>query len=819
MNIRTLAAALAASVAAFCGYATDYYVDAVNGNNANDGLAPGEGHAMESFAALFAKYTSMASGSVVHAAPGVYSNGVSSATSGSYKGGYRVIVPAGVTVVADEGPEKTIIKGAPAEGVALDASPFGCGTGAIRCVRLGDGATVKDFTLTDGHATGYGGSDYIGAVYGLSASTYVIGCIITNNVAGRAAGIHPSTAVRCFFENNRASTTGCDILGGSAFNCIFGNLLNTGSYNVYQGGPYVNNTFYGSGLCAHASKGYTILLYNSVILKEPGSNVYCTNSVFTSSKIGQYAGSTKISSAAEAKLDAKMRPRRDSPCLDAGSTFDYTNKLPSALANELSLDALNSLRVNGPSIDIGACESLFATGVPFDWHVDAVNGSDLNDGTATNAAFQNLSMALTNSYLRSGDTVHAAPGLYTNGFVTSKWRFRALVRDGVTLVGDGGAERTVIVGEPDSTVNLNASPYGCGASAVRCVRLMDGAHLRGFTLTGGHTATFTDNEVGGGFYCGDNNINAKLYATVEDCIVSNNYAAYAAGGYGAVISRCRFANNFTASRGSDVHGTRAYNCVFRDAVGLNSSPYNSFGGRLVNCTFYGAGSASWVTGSGYTTNIFNSVVLKAPGRNTRIANSCTTEQGSGYLAEGSVSLTKAEMMLDENYAPKAGSPLVDRGNAARYDIPQNGQPETFSGTDLAGGQRVYNGAIDIGAYEYDWRDDFAKALKRSQVSVVSASEGVVTNGVKALSVPSDAAIEIDWSVKADGQHTFYAVSGGAGTVSVTCDGVALVPTAEGKYAFSAVKGETRRIVVACADGASVVLRDFRDSSGFIISFR
>ena len=54
MNIRTFAAALAALVAAFCGYATDYYVDAVNGNDANSGLAPGEGNAMESFAALFA---------------------------------------------------------------------------------------------------------------------------------------------------------------------------------------------------------------------------------------------------------------------------------------------------------------------------------------------------------------------------------------------------------------------------------------------------------------------------------------------------------------------------------------------------------------------------------------------------------------------------------------------------------------------------------------------------------------------------------------------------------------------------------------------
>ena len=206
MRIKTCLAALAVAAACVCDvHATDYYVDAVYGNDANSGLASGEGNAMESFAALFGKYT-ITSGDTVHAAPGVYSNGVMTASSGSHRGDYRVIVPAGVSIVADEGPENTIIKGAPAR-VALNESPFGCDTGAIRCVRLGDGATVKDFAITDGHATAYDKDTWIGAVYGLTASTYVIGCIITNNVAGRAAGVLQSTAIRCFFDNNRVYTT------------------------------------------------------------------------------------------------------------------------------------------------------------------------------------------------------------------------------------------------------------------------------------------------------------------------------------------------------------------------------------------------------------------------------------------------------------------------------------------------------------------------------------------------------------------------------------------------------------------------------------
>jgi hypothetical protein len=72
------------------------------------------------------------------------------ATSG-IKGEYRLIVPAGVTVVADEGPEKTIIRGDSATGVSLSESPFGCGESAVRCVQLkGTGATIKVLHLQEG---------------------------------------------------------------------------------------------------------------------------------------------------------------------------------------------------------------------------------------------------------------------------------------------------------------------------------------------------------------------------------------------------------------------------------------------------------------------------------------------------------------------------------------------------------------------------------------------------------------------------------------------------------------------------------------------
>ena len=89
-SVRLLVAVLGAVALVSGGFATDYYVDAVNGNDANTGLAPGEGNAKESFAALFAAYT-IKSGDKVHASAGIYTNGVMGTSTKN-----RLVVPAGV---------------------------------------------------------------------------------------------------------------------------------------------------------------------------------------------------------------------------------------------------------------------------------------------------------------------------------------------------------------------------------------------------------------------------------------------------------------------------------------------------------------------------------------------------------------------------------------------------------------------------------------------------------------------------------------------------------------------------------------------------
>lgn len=799
-----------------------WYVDAVNGDDRWDGKVAfsavdqnANAGPKKTFANLFAD-CQIQSDDVVHAAAGTYSNLTMTATSGSYQGNYRVIVPAGVTLIADEGAEKTVIKGAAADGVSVNEAPFGCGEGAIRCVRLaGAGATIRGFTLSDGHSTAFNGSTYVGAVCGLDSATYVVDCIITNNVGGRGAGVYKSTAIRCFFEDNRASTTGCDILEGKAFNCVFGNLRNEDTYNVYGGVQYayVNNVFYGTGYCTHAPKGAVRILYNSVVLKNAtGVNTYYTNCVVHASTGTKGGGTVSITSDEDAKLDASWRPLRDSPCVDAGA--DWYDNFPTDMIDDKDLDFLKKVRKVGKSIDIGICESPYTAGEKVDWYVNANKGSDSNDGMAASTAYQTLAMATTNINLKSGDTVHVASGVYSNGFVTvDARRFRAILPEGVTLLGDG-AESTIIEGAYDHA-NGTAESYWCGEDAVSCVRLSRGSVIRGFTLTRGRSSAFNKDKWGGAVYASG----IEYAAYVVDCVLTNNFAGRGAGLCGCTAIRCRFESNGASTSGTDIFQGRAWNCIFGDVMKTtegNTDDNVYQGGPYVNCMFKGIGHASWQSGSDYFTNIWNSVVLKSAGRNVKLVASVTTRAES-MLGEGTVLLSEEEMMLDGNYMPIKGSPLIDSGrNDLYYAFPED-VASALAESDLAGGQRIYNGNIDIGAFEYDWRSDFAKRLKGSQISVVSASEGVAMSGDDALSVPMDASVEIVWVVKRNGVHSFCVDGDGGGIVSVLIDGETVPPSAEGMYSFIGESGTARQIVVSCADGGSAVLTKFHDFNGFVIS--
>ena len=130
-------------------FATDYYVDANNGNDDWDGTSATRGAGdvgpKKTLVGAMA-ITGLGSGDVVYAAEGYYTNGVAEVGTARY----RVSVPARVHLVASGRASETFIVGEEAPAEAADRDAYGNGTGSMRCVQLNSGARLIGFTVTGG---------------------------------------------------------------------------------------------------------------------------------------------------------------------------------------------------------------------------------------------------------------------------------------------------------------------------------------------------------------------------------------------------------------------------------------------------------------------------------------------------------------------------------------------------------------------------------------------------------------------------------------------------------------------------------------------
>lgn len=223
------------------------YVDAVNGNDANDGLT--EAKAKKT---LQAAVNNTPGNAVVVALPGVYKEGFGLQVGQAYTGTAggkaqptirsRVAVPPGMTLISRDGPEVTIIEGAPSEG-STDA--YGRGPKAIRGVFLDLNAKLSGFTVRYGHSDFYRKGDgtgdthatlyqddlFAGGVLGRHGASggsnlggaVVENCILTENYAPNGGAGCLVTFRNCRVMNNVASSYGSFFRHGEAYNCYVAN--------------------------------------------------------------------------------------------------------------------------------------------------------------------------------------------------------------------------------------------------------------------------------------------------------------------------------------------------------------------------------------------------------------------------------------------------------------------------------------------------------------------------------------------------------------------------------------------------------------------
>lgn len=780
---------------------------------------------------------------------------VKTTASGDYK--------TSIGVVAVAGPEKTFIVGEP------DPDTGDVGSKAIGGVWLESGIHyVQGFTITGCYGPGVSGSWWQhGAAFngGGSESTHLMDCTVSNNVAIQTAATGYGTVLRCrILDNLSGRYTGENSQFGS---CIFaGNQRTNETDTADQRAMLRGNGVLGLYGCtvddANDANGFSPI-YNgntaaNLALRHTGTldggyvidNVPCVADAsgrdYRLWSLSSAIGATAVSGLSRhayfdflTDIDGNALEISDG-MITVGAMHDAASRVASyavvgqggeisggATTNAVvSADAVTATAslsrpflhfdVNGevsgrtsvtftPSAEAGAATVVIAV-FGTNWYVNASAGSDAASGASEDRARATIRSCTTNAW--PGDVIHVAAGTYgaAEGSETASGEAlpsRVVIPAGVTLEGTDGADATFIVGEASPDCD---STYGNGPDSVRCVRCGNGAVLRGFTLTGGHTlqelkiSGMTKDQRGGAIF------SDGADSRYEDCIISNN-ASFLATIYSGKVVRCGVYGNsaskpYESSSGNPFSTGPAgencswYGCVIDGNCG-NATMYNPV--RIEFCTVGDGNFCYDRDGRRYAQVVYRDANAVCRMFNTVILGSANTTYGTTLYATNCLFRTSINTIgwTSEPYASNRGGCImtnveniaVDGAFTPIYGLYaglDRGDVSLCDGTlpidkDINGVQRIYNGMIDIGAAEYDWRGRFTKALG-SGVSVSAAAPDATEEGT-GVKLPGG---EISGTLRKGNFDAVFSVVGD-GTLYVYCNG-SLV----GEYA-EAVSGQKLRM--------------------------
>jgi len=332
----------------------------------------------------------------------------------------------------------------------------------------------------------------------------------------------------------------------------------------------------------------------------------------------------------------------------------------------------------------------------------------------------------------AGDTVLVTNGIYDSGATSSDDTAmnRVVVDKPVTVASIHGAEATFIAGQASAV-----------SDGIRCIHLAPGAVLSGFTLTNGHAAILGNyqHSNGGGAYA--------MGATLNDCRIAGNRAGWAGGGtYGGTLNRCEVSGNSAGEGGGG--GTRygmLNNCTIADnaapergggtygstlnhcRISGNSSELGggAHSGTLNNCTI--TGNSAYHGGGAYRGTLGNCTIVDnsatvGGGTFYGTLNNCivyynTATWGQDYSGGvficscttpdpgGEGNITNAPRFVDRpvrNYRLRGVSPCVDSGLNSAW---------MSEAVDLDGNPRIFNGTVDMGAYEFTMTTELTIVLQ------------------------------------------------------------------------------------------------------------
>jgi len=409
----------------------------------------------------------------------------------------------------------------------------------------------------------------------------------------------------------------------------------------------------------------------------------------------------------------------------------------------------------------------------------------------------------------ANERILAMPGVYAEGVTDAfgnatpnRPYCRVNLKSCVTLESIEGPEKTVILGA--AATGADADACGRGEGGVACVRFANAAgtnsrrRLAGFTLTGGRSELVEGANLD------------RLSGAAVNALWSNTDPAYAS------IENCIITNNFGKAQVLSA-GLRVYNSVIGGNAGGNAFK-NFLQGCLVRdgscANLYGMENCTVGTEAEFALEKYrcvNSLVMgtvKWHANDMTFTNCVFLSGRQAYRRVDCLATNADAIAVNADYVPtNRESVVVDRGAL------QAVEGRIMEIPDARGGQRVYNGAIDVGAIEYDWRRDYAEDLsKKGQLVVSNASSAVVESEAQTVLVPAGASVKGAWTVEKLPKHASVKVRiDGTGTFTVKVGGVA-VATLAGPVAtvtnveFPAEAGKTVEFAYEGEDGCAEILK-------------
>ncbi|MDR2010830.1 MAG: T9SS type A sorting domain-containing protein [Bacteroidales bacterium] len=243
-----------------------------------------------------------------------------------------------------------------------------------------------------------------------------------------------------------------------------------------------------------------------------------------------------------------------------------------------------------------------------------------------------------------------------------------------------------------------------------------GVTISNCTINGNTVSSTTSSSSHGG---GGGVAFINTSAKITDCIIKGNKTlknntqdGFGGGVYRGVITRCRIEDNISGE-GGGFYGSSTYNCIiFNNSAATNGGGgYLDTNGKSINCTFVdntaGRGGGIYFntnTGTCATNCIFwqnyasmwEQVGTPAGANEANVTYSAIQEV---YPGIGNIIITEENENggplflnpLTQNWQLQEDSPCINAGNNDLLPVADT--------TDLAENPRIFNGTVDMGAYE------------------------------------------------------------------------------------------------------------------------